>query len=419
MNEPLRALDGRAFSPLRTYSQELVPAQLNALRTASLLGAPLLVVFSLVDRLLAPEAFLGLLFLRLVSAALLLVVGQRARRAQGSVLLLCCLGAALLAVPIEIATFATGGARSPYVYSPMLVLAGFAILIPLRRREAILLCVEVIGVAFVPLLLAHRERGDELGLAIAASYLLTVAIISVAGAGVQDALRRREHLARHEFARHAGLVNLGALAGSLAHELANPLSALSLQAEMLEREAPENRTARVQELQQTLERMRNILEAMRGGVRLAGGERRAVDVQTELELAVTLAEGRLRNKIEVRRDYQPVRKLECQPTLLGQLLLNLVMNAADALEQQTGARLTLRLREDEGRAVVEVEDNGPGVPRELRERIFEPFFSTKGEGGNGLGLWISAEIARLHGGSLAIAESDGGGACFKLRLPLS
>jgi len=63
--------------------------------------------------------------------------------------------------------------------------------------------------------------------------------------------------------------------------------------------------------------------------------------------------------------------------------------------------------------------DGPGVPPGLRDRIFEPFFTTKGEGGNGLGLWISAEIARLHGGKLTHADAPGGGSVFRLSLPLS
>jgi two-component system NtrC family sensor kinase len=66
-----------------------------------------------------------------------------------------------------------------------------------------------------------------------------------------------------------------------------------------------------------------------------------------------------------------------------------------------------------------VEDNGPGVRPEVRDRIFEPFFTTKGESGNGLGLWISAEIARLHGGELTLSDAPGGGSIFRLSLPLT
>src|SRR5205085_2844459 len=81
-------------------------------------------------------------------------------------------------------------------------------------------------------------------------------------------------------------------------------------------------------------------------------------------------------------------------------------------------RIALRVRREGGVALVEVEDNGPGVPKELRAKIFEPFFSTKGDSGNGLGLWISSEIARMHGGALSVARGTSGGALFRLELPI-
>jgi two-component system C4-dicarboxylate transport sensor histidine kinase DctB len=108
----------------------------------------------------------------------------------------------------------------------------------------------------------------------------------------------------------------------------------------------------------------------------------------------------------------------CQPTLLGQILVNLLSNAADATAGRDKPRVALRVRRQDDLALVEVEDNGPGVPENLREKIFEPFFSTKGDQGNGLGLWISSEIARLHGGTLTVHEGASGGALFRLALPI-
>jgi|GEM_PF-1129488 len=406
-------------SPLKSYAEELAPLQLQALRLACLLAAPILVVFSVLDFHLARPAWLGLLALRLGVAALLLLVGQIARSGKGSALRLSCIAGALVALPVEAGAFATGGAQSPYLYSMMIVLAALAILLPLRPPEAAILCGEIVAITVLPFLFATRRPGDELALAIAGSYLVTAAVVSVAGSAIQDRLRRGEHLARHEFARHAGLLNLGALAGGLAHELANPLGALFMQAELLGLDGPSELPERVAGLRRSLERMKSILEAMKRGARIAGGERRKVLLEAELEVAITLAEGRLRNRVEVRRDYARVAPLDCQPTLLGQVLVNLVINAADAVKGRPDALVFLRLREEDDRAVIEVEDNGPGVPAELRLRIFEPFFTTKGESGNGLGLWISSEIARLHGGSLTVVAGQGPGACFRLELPFT
>ncbi len=85
---------------------------------------------------------------------------------------------------------------------------------------------------------------------------------------------------------------------------------------------------------------------------------------------------------------------------------------------QSDARLWVRTRREDRQALVEVQDNGPGIPPDVRQRIFEPFFTTKGEAGSGLGLWISAEIARIHGGNLTVTDAPGGGSLFRLTLPL-
>lgn len=102
---------------------------------------------------------------------------------------------------------------------------------------------------------------------------------------------------------------------------------------------------------------------------------------------------------------------------LHRCLLNLLTNAADAVPA-SGGRVVLRTRSDEaGFLRIEVADNGPGVPGENRELIFEPFFSTKGTRGTGLGLAVSRKIAREHGGDLCVGSAPGGGALFTLTLP--
>jgi C4-dicarboxylate-specific signal transduction histidine kinase len=165
--------------------------------------------------------------------------------------------------------------------------------------------------------------------------------------------------------------------------------------------------------------MREVLIAMRQGARFASSELRDVMLPEEVDLAATLVSQRMRALgVTLEREYAPdVPLVSCQPTLLCQVLVNLMLNAIDAMTGQKDARITVRVRSDSRGALVEVEDNGPGVPEPLRERIFEPFFSTKGEQGNGLGLWISAEIARLHGGEL-VALAGLKGALFRLSLPV-
>ena len=157
---------------------------------------------------------------------------------------------------------------------------------------------------------------------------------------------------------------------------------------------------------------------MRQGARFAGSELREVIVPQEVDLALTLVAQRMRaSGVTLLREYgTDVPLVSCQPTLLGQVLVNLLINALDAMAGQEDAHLTVRVRSGDCCALVEVEDSGPGIPEPLRSRIFEPFFSTKGESGNGLGLWISSEIARVHGGDL-VALAGARGALFRLSLP--
>jgi signal transduction histidine kinase len=402
-------------SPLRTFEEELIPEQLAAIRLACLCAAPLLVAFVALDRLVAPGLWLGLSGVRCLAALLLLYIARQAREPNMPVLSLAIAAVAVIASTIELALFATGGVHSPYVYSMLLVLAGISILVPLRVHQALVLNLETLGIALVPLMIV--QRGETLAIVIEASYLVTLSIISVAGATIQDRLRRREHQARAEFARHAGLLNLGTLAGGLAHELSNPLNSLFLQLELAARE-PETAPRRFERMRTNLERVKDILEAMRNGARMTGGERRPVDLAREVDLSFTLVEAKLRNRVQLVRSYAQMPKVYCQPTMLGQVLVNLLSNAADATAGRDKPHVALRVRREGNFALVEVEDNGPGVPENLREKIFEPFFSTKGDQGNGLGLWISSEIARLHGGTLTVHESASGGALFRLALPI-
>jgi CheY-like chemotaxis protein len=103
---------------------------------------------------------------------------------------------------------------------------------------------------------------------------------------------------------------------------------------------------------------------------------------------------------------------------IQQIVLNLILNAEQALEIQRGGRISVRTLARSRHQVLEVADDGPGISQELRGRIFEPFFTTKDVGeGTGLGLSISHGIAYAHGGSLELCAQQARGACFRLMLP--
>jgi signal transduction histidine kinase len=402
-------LELRRDSPTPTYREELIAAQQASIRLGCWLAAALLLAFSLLDRYYAPSVWLRLLAVRAAAAMLLGVCSVLAPRMPPVVL--APIGVAIVAGTVEIAMLGIGGGN-PYLFAMMLVQAGFTVLLPLTPALAFSLNLETLLIAVVPLIPQLHW-----GMLPATSFLAAMTFICVEGAVVQDRVRRREHKARAEFARHFGLLNLGTLAGGLAHELSSPLTAIAMQMELLEKE-PKLVPGRIALLRRQIERMKNILEAMRNGARVTGGEQRLVDLTHEADLALTLLDSKLRNSASLVRAYADVPQVMAQPTLLGQVLVNLLTNAVDAVSGRPDGRIAVRVRKSGAEAWVEVEDDGPGVPDELMEKIFQPFFSTKGEKGNGFGLWISSEIARSHGGSLTVHRGGAGGALFRLALPL-
>jgi signal transduction histidine kinase len=124
--------------------------------------------------------------------------------------------------------------------------------------------------------------------------------------------------------------------------------------------------------------------------------------------------------VESRLDPQ-LPQLDADKGQLSQVLLNLVENARDALGAREGGRIVVTTRRGDtpDRLTLTVEDNGPGVPSELKDKVFAPYFTTKNaKGGTGLGLAIVHRIVNDHGGRITISDAAGGGARFAIELPL-
>ena len=150
-------------------------------------------------------------------------------------------------------------------------------------------------------------------------------------------------------------------------------------------------------------------------------ERVAVDLRSAIDSTLRLLHPLLQERrVKVECSYAPdLPAVVADPSAVKQLVLNLLKNAADALEETGGnIRIAAAPSEDRGMAVVSAEDDGPGIPPDLRDRIFAPFFTTKAAGrGTGLGLSICRRIAEAHQGSLDVGAAASGGALFTLRLP--
>jgi signal transduction histidine kinase len=224
-----------------------------------------------------------------------------------------------------------------------------------------------------------------------------------------------------EMARVEHLATVGMLAAGVAHEINNPLAGIRTAVERLlrhtrERDEAERYGAVLRDAIARIER------AVRGTLTFA----RASDVRlapTRLSEVVERALGLAGPRLEEKRvslvqavpaDLPTVR---ADPSQLVQIVLNLILNACDAVAP--AGELSLLGHAADGFVMLEVRDDGPGVPVELGEKIFNPFFTTKPVGeGTGLGLAVSRAGVREMGGDLLLATPNGPGACFTIRLPV-
>jgi signal transduction histidine kinase len=341
----------------------------------------------------------------------------------------------------------TGGPRSPFF--PMLGSLPLAIAIfsPDTRLPTVAASVGVLASTGVVAVMAG-EPSREMLLQVSGFGLLgAVAIVGgqtyrrmrdaekaaqqerlVALEQLAESERRRLH-AERERAEVDRLVLVGQLAAGVAHEVNNPLAFVKSNLNFLERElrheggpgdAAELRDV-LSETQQGVLRIQQIVMDLRRFSReVSEGEEGLVE--DAMQEAKRLASVRLRGLGDMSLDASPgLPPVRLGQRQLVQVLLNLLLNAADAVEDAVPARrasIVLRARQVEGVVWLEVEDNGPGIPQEVLPRLFQPFFTTKPPGkGTGLGLALCREYVSRVGGSLHAENRPEGGARFVLRVP--
>jgi len=307
----------------------------------------------------------------------------------------------------------------------------------LRRNLALLILVwaSALGVTTAAVRRSAQQSAAQLQEELAAAETGGPAATGHSAGLSLDPVTARLHRSLHEFlenqrqrrsemasrlAHTDQLASLGRLAAGLAHEIKNPLAGIQGALEILRQDSENDANRSLYgEMLNELKRVNETLHLMLSSARPSPPQLAETDVRTLLEELRTLLEPSLRQQgaglqLEMASGPVPAR---IDSVKIRQVLVNLINNAADAME--SGGTVTIRaapLGHGDGGVVLDIQDEGPGIPENQRQRIFEPFFSTKFTG-TGLGLAIARSLVEQHGGTLQVESELGQGSTFLVLLP--
>jgi len=245
------------------------------------------------------------------------------------------------------------------------------------------------------------------------------------------------------------LASLGELAAGVAHEINNPVGYVSSNLHTLKKylgifdrvlDAPEVNTSEMAALKQkhkyafireevhalmneTLEgltRVKIIIQDLKDYARTnASTNYVSADIHVGLKSILNIARNQIKHRADVHLSLGNLPMIECSPSQIDQVFLNLIVNAAQAMPEGKQGLIHIKTDCNEEQAWIEVQDNGSGMTAAVLEKIFDPFFTTKGPGkGTGLGLSVSHSIIQQHGGTLSAISTVGVGTTFKITLPI-
>jgi len=259
---------------------------------------------------------------------------------------------------------------------------------------------------------------------------------------LEEAMRQLRD-AQQQLVMREKMASLGHLVAGVAHEINNPVGAVGSAAdtsmrsiEILTRllaEGTDLTELRNNQRFQTAfrilsenneitvtasKRITEIVRSLKNFARLDESEFQEADIHEGLDSTLTLLHHELKNRVEVVREYGDIPKIQCYPSQINQVFMNVLSNASHAIEGK--GTITVRTRRDGPDAVVEIRDTGRGIAEGDRDRIFDPGFTTKGVGvGTGLGLSITYNIVKKHKGTIEADSEVGKGTTITIRLPIS
>ncbi len=259
------------------------------------------------------------------------------------------------------------------------------------------------------------RRGEQIRPADAPAPFAEVGELTQAFTELIEALER----SREQIVRAGKLAVVGEMAAVMAHEVRTPMGILRSSAQLLERQpdlGDRERELAGYIISET-DRLNRLVTLLLECASPRAPNFKPHDLHAVAGHVLDLLDSRAQDRnVALQRELaasDPV--LFCDPEQLTQVFLNLVINALDFVP--AGGCIRIATRNEDGSIVASVADNGPGIPADLRQRIFDPFF-TRREGGIGLGLTIVQQIVHAHGGDIQVTETPGGGACFTLTFNL-
>jgi signal transduction histidine kinase len=224
------------------------------------------------------------------------------------------------------------------------------------------------------------------------------------------------------------MASVGMLAAGVAHEINNPLAYITTNLDFAIQKLPRDTQSleigdALREAREGARRVQQIVRDLKTFSRGQDDRCEPVDVRRVIEASINMAWNEIRHRARLVKDYGPVPMVEATEGRLGQVFLNLLVNAAQAIPAGQAdlheIRVCTRTAPD-GRAVIEIRDSGAGIAPEVRGRLFEPFFTTKPPGiGTGLGLTICQRIVTSFGGEITVESEVGRGSTFRVTLPAS
>ncbi len=259
------------------------------------------------------------------------------------------------------------------------------------------------------------------------------------GLEVYDTRRKVRELERRLLETER-VYSLGVVAASVAHELRTPLTALLTSLDLADlrlknmladmgagkpvgREAVESGTKAIEQIDRARHAVSQLTE-ITSGMELAHrrrDEERTADMKEVANLTLRCVRAELLKRAQIQIDIEPGPPVQGSPNKLGQVVMNLLINALQALpDRPRGQNLvSLRLRTVGDFVRLDVEDNGSGIPEDTLKRVFDPFFTTKSQGGTGLGLAISKQIIEEVHGRISVESEVGRGTRFSVELPVA